>query len=69
MIAFAGDFHRDPPKYGPKGDLCDGFQPSDGVVFQYYAPDALKLECKTGEPASRRSACCSFLHFFERCDI
>ena len=30
--------------YGPKGDLkCDGFRPSDGTVFQSYAPDSTKL--------------------------
>jgi hypothetical protein len=40
---FAGDFEVVRP-YGPKGDLkCDGFRPSDGTVFQCYAPDTTKL--------------------------
>lgn len=40
---FSGDFVPVRP-YGPKGDLkCDGFRPSDGTVFQSYAPDSLKL--------------------------
>src|SRR5688572_2683723 len=41
--ALAGDFEPVRP-YGPKGDLkCDGFRPSDGTVFQCYAPDSTKL--------------------------
>lgn len=41
---FVGDFEPVRP-YGPKGDLkCDGFRPSDGTVFQSYAPDTMKLE-------------------------
>ncbi len=41
--AFSGDFQPVRP-YGPKGDLkCDGFRPSDGTVFQCYAPDAMNL--------------------------
>ncbi|MGA9867359.1 MAG: ABC-three component system protein [Acetobacteraceae bacterium] len=40
---FTGDFEPVRP-YGPSGDLkCDGFRPSDGTVFQSYAPDATKL--------------------------
>lgn len=40
---FVGDFELVRP-YGAKGDLkCDGFRPSDGTVFQVYAPDAIKL--------------------------
>lgn len=40
---FTGDFEPARP-YGPKGDLkCDGFRPSDGTVFQCYAPDSTKL--------------------------
>jgi hypothetical protein len=40
---FAGDFEPVRP-YGPKGDLkCDGYRPSDGTVFQSYAPDSIKL--------------------------
>ena len=40
---FTGDFEPVRP-YGPKGDLkCDGFRPSDGTVFQSYAPDSTKL--------------------------
>jgi hypothetical protein len=40
---FAGDFQPVRP-YGPKGDLkCDGFRPSDGTVFQSYAPDSMRL--------------------------
>ena len=40
---FAGDFEAVRP-YGLKGDLkCDGFRPSDGTVFQSYAPDSIKL--------------------------
>jgi hypothetical protein len=40
---FTGDFEAVRP-YGPKGDLkCDGFRPSDGTVFQCYAPDAMRL--------------------------
>lgn len=40
---FTGDFEPVRP-YGPKGDLkCDGFRPSDGTVFQCYAPDSIKL--------------------------
>jgi len=40
---FTGDFEPVRP-YGPRGDLkCDGFRPSDGTVFQCYAPDSLKL--------------------------
>lgn len=40
---FTGDFQTVRP-YGPKGDLkCDGFRPSDGTVFQSYAPDSTKL--------------------------
>lgn len=40
---FAGDFEQVRP-YGAKGDLkCDGFRPSDGTVFQSYAPDSMKL--------------------------
>jgi len=39
---FAGDFEPVRP-YGPMGDLkCDGFRPSDGTVFQSYAPDSTK---------------------------
>lgn len=41
--AFTGDFEPVRP-YGSKGDLkCDGFRPSDGTVFQSYAPDSTKL--------------------------
>jgi hypothetical protein len=41
--AFTGDFEPVRP-YGTKGDLkCDGFRPSDGTVFQSYAPDSTKL--------------------------
>lgn len=41
--AFSGDFQPVRP-YGPKGDLkCDGFRPSDGTVFQCYAPDRMRL--------------------------
>ncbi|PWC36599.1 ABC-three component system protein [Azospirillum sp. TSO35-2] len=41
---FVGDFEQVRP-YGPKGDLkCDGFRPSDGTVFQSYAPDTMKLD-------------------------
>ena len=37
---FVGDFEPVRP-YGPKGDLkCDGFRPSDGTVFQSYAPES-----------------------------
>lgn len=40
---YVGDFEPVRP-YGPKGDLkCDGFRPSDGTVFQSYAPDSTKL--------------------------
>ncbi len=40
---FAADFEPVRP-YGPKGDLkCDGFRPSDGTVFQCYAPDSRRL--------------------------
>lgn len=40
---FTGDFEPVRP-YGSKGDLkCDGFRPSDGTVFQSYAPDSTKL--------------------------
>lgn len=40
---FTGDFEPVRP-YGRKGDLkCDGFRPSDGTVFQSYAPDSTKL--------------------------
>lgn len=40
---FTGDFEPVRP-YGSKGDLkCDGFRPSDGTVFQAYAPDSTKL--------------------------
>jgi len=40
---FTGDFEPVRP-YGSKGDLkCDGFRPSDGTVFQCYAPDSTKL--------------------------
>jgi hypothetical protein len=40
---FIGDFEPVRP-YGRKGDLkCDGFRPSDGTVFQSYAPDSTKL--------------------------
>jgi hypothetical protein len=40
---FTGDFEPVRP-YGPRGDLkCDGFRPSDGTVFQSYAPDSTKL--------------------------
>ena len=40
---FAGDFEPVRP-YGPNGDLkCDGFRPSDGTVFQCYAPNSIKL--------------------------
>ena len=40
---FPGDFEPVRP-YGPKGDLkCDGYRPSDGTVFQSYAPDSTKL--------------------------
>ena len=40
---YTGDFEPVRP-YGPKGDLkCDGFRPSDGTVFQSYAPDSTKL--------------------------
>lgn len=40
---FTGDFEPVRP-YGPKGDLkCDGFRPSDGTVFQCYAPDSTRL--------------------------
>lgn len=40
---FAGDFEPVRP-YGAKGDLkCDGFRPSDGTVFQSYAPDSTRL--------------------------
>lgn len=40
---FTGDFEPVRP-YGPKGDLkCDGFRPSDGTVFQSYAPDSTRL--------------------------
>lgn len=40
---FTGDFEPVRP-YGPKGDLkCDGFRPSNGTVFQSYAPDSTKL--------------------------
>jgi hypothetical protein len=40
---FVGDF--EPVRsYGPKGDLkCDGFRPSDGTVFQSYAPDTTRV--------------------------
>lgn len=41
--AFAGDFEPVRP-YGPNGDLkCDGYRPSDGTVYQCYAPDSTKL--------------------------
>ncbi|MCA3071705.1 MAG: hypothetical protein ING90_08575 [Rhodocyclaceae bacterium] len=40
---FPGDFEPVRP-YGARGDLkCDGFRPSDGTVFQAYAPDSHKL--------------------------
>ena len=40
---FTGDFEPVRP-YGSRGDLkCDGFRPSDGTVFQSYAPDSTKL--------------------------
>lgn len=40
---FVGDFEPVRP-YGPNGDLkCDGYRPSDGTVFQSYAPDTTKL--------------------------
>jgi hypothetical protein len=40
---YVGDFEPVRP-YGIKGDLkCDGFRPSDGTVFQCYAPDSVKL--------------------------
>lgn len=42
--AFPGDFQPVRP-YGPKGDLkCDGFRPTNGTVFQCYAPDAMDLK-------------------------
>lgn len=40
---FVGDFER-VRSYGPNGDLkCDGYRPSDGTVFQCYAPDSMRL--------------------------
>jgi len=46
---FVGDFETVRP-YGPKGDLkCDGFRPSDGTVFQSYAPDSIKLSDLLGK--------------------
>lgn len=48
---FTGDFEPVRP-YGPKGDLkCDGFRPSDGTVFQSYAPDSIKLADLLGKIA------------------
>ena len=46
---FTGDFEPARP-YGLMGDLkCDGFRPSDGTVFQAYAPDSLKLASLLGK--------------------
>lgn len=40
---FPGDFETVRP-YGSRGDLkCDGFRPSDGTVFQCYAPEMARL--------------------------
>ncbi len=40
---FPGNFEPVRP-YGSRGDLkCDGFRPSDGTVFQAYAPESAKL--------------------------
>lgn len=40
--AYLGEFERVRP-YGSKGDLkCDGFLPSEGLVFQVYGPREMK---------------------------